>query len=265
MACQRRRGVMKSNVRRDEYIENLLKQREKEVYEVDVINQWNLLNGKGLTSPTSAVSTEETRILMEYIDQKNLFNIGSTDENRRKVLTLKKFFKKKRNQQVEVYSMSGPEVIYTEGKVSAIGRNFVMLSNLKDRFWIPYHTIQSANIPYGIPNYSNTHQHYIYDNDLRTKLLTQFGETVSKKEDLFQQFCEDSLESNLHTWKGTRVEIKTLEGDEYSGKISDAKDETILLKQSHGSRSIELSNVSYIRTLRLLHLAKKLLKRSREE
>jgi hypothetical protein len=256
---------MKSNVRRDEYIEKLLSEREKEVYEYDVINKRNLLKGEGLTSPTSAVSTEETRILMEYMEQQNLFNLSSTDENRRKVLTLKRFFKKKRNQQVEVYSHSGTEVMYTEGKVAAVGRNFVMLSNLKDRFWIPYRAINSANIPYGIPNYSNTHQHYIYDNDLRNKLLMKFGETVSKKEDLFQQFCEDSLESNLNTWKGTRVEIKTHKGDEYTGKVSDARDNRILLKQSQGSHFIELSNVTYIRTLRLLHLARKLLKRSREE
>jgi len=256
---------MKSNVRRDEYIENLLKKRETEVYEMDVINQWSLLNGEGLTSPTSAVSTEETRILMEYMEQQNLFNLSSTNENRRKVLTLKKFFKKKRNQQVEVYSRSGTDVMYTEGKVAAVGRNFVMLSNLKDRFWIPYHAINSANIPYGIPNYSNTHQHYIYDNDLRNKLLLKFGETVSKKEDLFQQFCEDSLESNLNTWKGTRVETKTHEGDEHTGKISYAKDNRVFLKQPHESMSIELSSVSYIRTLRLLQLARKLLKRSRKE
>ena len=256
---------MKPQVKRDEYIEKLQKMREKEVHHMDAINQRSLLKGEGLTSPTSAVSTEETRILMEYMDQKNLFNLGSTNEKRRKVLTLKKFFKKKRNQQVEVYSLSGTEVIYTEGKVAAIGRNFVMLSNLKDRFWIPYDAIQSANIPYGIPNYSNTHQHYIYDNDLRKKLLQQFGETVSRKEELFQQFCEDSLESNLHTWKGSRVEVKTAEGKDYTGKIDEANDHKLHLNQSNRRIDIDLSTVSYIRTLRLLHLAKKLLKRTREE
>lgn len=256
---------MKPKLRRDEYIENLLKTREQEVHKMDAINQRNISRGEGLTSPTSAISTEETRLLMEYMDQKNLFNIGSTDPNRRKVLTLKKFFKKKRNQQVEVYSLAGNEVIYTEGKVAAIGRNFVMLSNLKDRFWIPFDAIDSANIPYGIPNYSNTHQHYLYDNDLRTKLLQDFGATVSKKEELFQQFCEDSLQSNLHTWKGSRVEVNTCDGEEYTGKILEAKDNKLQIKQSKRNTNIDLSSISYIRTLRLLHLAKKFIKRSREE
>ncbi|WP_409254171.1 hypothetical protein V1502_09810 [Bacillus sp. SCS-153A] len=256
---------MKPQLRRDEYIENLLKREERETRNLDAINQRNLLNGEGLTSPTSAVSTEETRMLMEYMDQKNLIKIGSTNEARRKILTLKKFLKKKRNQQVEIYSNSGPQVLYTEGKVAAVGRDFVMLSNLKDRFWIPYHAIESANIPYGIPNYSNTHQHYIYDNDLRSKLLLQFGETVSKREELFQQFCEDSFASNLRTWRGSRVEVKNLKGEVFSGKIQEAKDDTLMIKQSKGNINIELSQVTYIRTLRLLHIVKTILKRSRKE
>jgi ribosome maturation factor RimP len=255
---------MKPKIRRDDYIKKLLQDRDREVVELDVINQRNISRGEGLTSPASAVSTEETRILMEYMEQQNLFNLTSTDKNRRKVLTLKKFFKKKRNQQVEVYSCSGQEVIYTEGKVTAIGRNFVMLSNLKDRFWIPYHAIDSANIPYGIPNYSNTHQHYIYDNDLRSKLLLQFGETVSKKEELFQQFCEDSIQSNLQTWKGSRVEVQTAEGRDFTGKILETKENKLYLKQAKDSFAIELDEITYIRSLRLLHMAKNLLKNSRK-
>ncbi|WP_456271057.1 hypothetical protein [Bacillus sp. AK031] len=256
---------MKPKIRRDDYIKKLLQERESELVEMDVINQRNLSRGEGLTSPASAVSTEETRILMEYMEQQNLFNLTSTNENRRKVLTLKKFFKKKRNQQVEVYSCSGQEVLYTEGKVSAIGRNFVMLSNLKDRFWIPYHAIKSANIPYGIPNYSNTHQHYIYDNDLRKKLLLQFGETVSKKEELFQQFCEDSIQSNLQTWKGARVEVKTAEeGGDFTGKILEAKENQLFLKHSKDTIAIALEDITYIRSLRFLHMAKKFFKNSRD-
>ncbi|WP_421385118.1 hypothetical protein ACOJQI_10240 [Bacillus salacetis] len=254
---------MKPKMTRDEYIEKLLKEREKEVIEVDIFNQRNLARGEGLTSPTSAVSTEETRILMDYMDQRNLFFLTSTDEKRRKVLTLKKFFKQKRNQQVVVYSSSGSEVIYSEGKVSAIGRDFVMLSNLKDRYWIPYAAIKSANIPYGIPAYSNTHQHYLYDNDLRSRLLQNFGETVTKKEELYQQFSEDTLGTNLQTWKNSWVELKTGENESYFGKIQTVTREELFLKQFNKKEGIKLVEINYIRTLRLLHAAKKLLKSSR--
>ena len=37
---------------------------------------------QSFSSPTSAVSLEETRILTEYISQKNLFNVVNRDETR---------------------------------------------------------------------------------------------------------------------------------------------------------------------------------------
>jgi len=91
------------------------------------------------SSPTSAVSSEETRILTEYISQKNLFKITSQDETRRKSLTLKQFFKMKRNQQVVITSAienDGSKI--TEGKVATIGRDFVMITDVQKRIWIPY-------------------------------------------------------------------------------------------------------------------------------
>ena len=50
----------------------------------------------------------------------------------RKPLTLKQFFKMKRNQQVVVTSVIEKDVnVTTEGKVATIGRDFVMLTNLQ--------------------------------------------------------------------------------------------------------------------------------------
>ena len=86
-----------------------------------------------------------------------------------------------------------------------------MLTNLKKRIWIPYTAIESATIPFGFPSYSNTHQHFIYDNQLQQKLVLQFGETVAKREALIQQFFEESLQTNLNSWKGMWVEVKTAE------------------------------------------------------
>ena len=84
------------------------------------------------SSPTSAVSAEETRILNEHISQQNMFKIINLYEPHRKTLTLKKFFKMKRNQQVVVTTLFEKEGTSTiEGKVAAIGRDFVMLTNLQ--------------------------------------------------------------------------------------------------------------------------------------
>ena len=62
-------------------------------------------------------------------------------------MILIKFFKSKKNQLVEVYSRNGEEVIHTIGKVSVVGKNFVMLRTLFKRFWIPFYVIHSTKSP----------------------------------------------------------------------------------------------------------------------
>nr|WP_309101272.1 hypothetical protein [Fredinandcohnia onubensis] len=250
---------MTENIRLDEYTKKLLEERKKEVIKRDPINEENIAKGAGLTSPTSAVSTEETRILMEHIMQKNLFNTSKSQPHRKKILVLKKFFKMKRNQQVEVYSTIGNQTKRTIGKVAAIGRDFVMITNLKDRIWIPYVAIDSANIPYGIPSYSNSHQHYIYDNDLRTKLITNFGATVASRDTLVQQFYEESLRTSLKTWKGTWVEVHS--GKEtITGKIVETSDQFLTLSMLNKKIEIPMKEIVYIETLRFLRILKKLFK-----
>lgn len=212
------------------------------------------------SSPTSAVSLEETRILTEYNGQKNLFNVVNRDETRRKPLLLKQFFKMKRNQQVIVSSIIEKDVnVTTEGKVATIGRNFVMLTNLQKRIWIPYTAIESANIPFGFPTYSNTHQHFIYDNQLQQKLVLQFGETVAKREALIKQFFEESLQTNLHSWKGMWVEVKTAE-QAFFGKITKTTKKELFLRLFKTEKVIPLNDIRYVSTMRLLPLWKKVLK-----
>ena len=221
----------------------------------------DLIQNPSFSSPTSAVSEEETRILTEYIAQKNLFKVTNLDESRRKPLVLKQFFKMKRNQQVVVSSIIGEaNPVTTEGKVATIGRDFVMLTDLKKRIWIPYSAIQSATIPFGFPTYSNTHQHFIYDNNLQQKLVLQFGETVAKKDVLIRQFFEETLQTNLHFWKGIWIEIRTADNI-FFGKIkSVTKTDVILGLPKKKESVIPLNKICYVSTIGMIPLWRKVLK-----
>lgn len=238
----------------NEYRKELLERLKREPPKEDIINEFNVRDGKGITSPTTASTTEETRLLMEYIDRANLFNISERDKKRGKFLKLRKFFKSKRNQQVEVYAKCGEDSIYKVGKVSTIGRDFVMLTNLKERMWIPYSVIESANIPYGIPNYSNTHQHFLYDNNLRYKLVYQFGDTVSKRDLLKQQFFEESLQTNLETWKETWVIVSLNHKTKKVGKIVNCEQNSLVLTFFGENFHVNLNEIKYIETTRLFTL-----------
>jgi len=212
------------------------------------------------SSPTSAVSAEETRILNEHIDQQNMFKLIHLYEPHRKTLTLKKFFKMKRNQQVVITPLFAEEENETmEGKVAAIGRDFVMITNLQKRVWLPYTAIESATIPFGTPTYSNPHQHQIYDNQLRQKLVLSFGETVTKRDALVQQFFEESLRTNLDSWEDTWVKVKT-ESKTESGKIIKTNKHELILKLLKSTSSVPLKEIHYVATLRLFTLWKEVLK-----
>ena len=211
------------------------------------------------SSPTSAVSSEETRVLTEYIHQKNLFKVTKQDETRRKSLVLKQFFKMKRNQQVVVSSFIKKDVLVTtEGKVATIGRDFVMLTDLKKRIWIPYTAIDSATIPFGFPSYSDSQQNFIYDNQLQHKLVLQFGKTVAKREALIRQFFEESLRTNLDSWKGLWVEVKTNEKS-YYGKITKTMRKELFLKVFKAEEVIQFNEVRYVSTVRWFSVWRELL------
>ena len=212
------------------------------------------------SSPTSAVSLEETRILTEYISQKNLFNVVERDETRRKPLILKQFFKMKRNQEVVVSSvLENDRNVTTEGKVATIGRDFVMLTTLQKRIWIPYTAIETANIPFGFPSYSNPHQHFIYDNQLQQKLVLQFGETVAKKEALIKQFFEESLQTNFNSWSGMWVEVNSTKKVNF-GKIKETTKKELILKTFKNETVIPIKDIRFVSTMGLIPLWKNVLK-----
>ncbi|WP_245618106.1 hypothetical protein [Domibacillus tundrae] len=207
---------------------------------------------QAFSSPTSSAPEHETRILTEYISMQNLVNIAEHNEALRKTLFLKKFFMVKRNQFVSVSSLiKKNQTKISEGKVDAIGRDFVLLTNLKKRIWIPYTAIHEATIPFGYPNYSSPHQHFIYDNDLQRKLVLEFGETVCKKQALIQQFFQESLQTSLSSWKGTWVEVRTPE-QRTSGKISETTAKELILHSFKTKKMVLLKDIQYISTIRMM-------------
>lgn len=240
---------MKTRMRLDQYIPVLLEKRRREQRSKNVIYE----TSDGITSPPGATPTEEIRLFNEYKDQANLLQITKAAPEKRKSLMLKKFFKMKRNQQVTVFFKSGDETFQTVGKVSAVGRDFVMLTNLKERIWIPFQAIDSANIPVGVPVYSTTHQNFIYDNHLKQNLLSNFGETVAKRDVLIQQFYEETLSTNLHSWKSLWIKIRT-HNEIVFGKIQNVENQKLHLALFKEKNKIELKNIKSIHSIRFLSL-----------
>ena len=205
------------------------------------------------TSPASSLPLHELKMLQEYIHSVNLQNLGTLRPSYKQQMILIKFFKSKKNQLVEVYSRSGEEVIHTVGKVSVVGKNFVILRTLFKRFWIPYSVIHSTKSPFGIPDVPGTHQHTVVDEELRRKLLTNFGVTVAGKEVLKQQFFEELLETNLKSWKGTKLKI--FSDQVIIGKIRDVHSGKVFLKDN---RSIPINKINYIQQFRFVSFFEKL-------
>ncbi|WP_045522177.1 hypothetical protein [Neobacillus niacini] len=220
--------------------------RENEKYE----NQYPELKKEDrFTSPASSLPLYELKMLQEYIHGENLQNLGKHLPHYKKQMMLLKFFKYKKNQKVEVYSRNGDEVIHTLGKVNIVGRNFVMIRTLFTRIWIPYHAIHSAKTPFGTPDLPSGHQHVIYDEELRRKLLTNFGVTVSGKEILKQQFYEELLDTNLKSWKGTRF---TIYADRLmQGKLVNVLKEKICIK-SKQKQEISINKINYMKQGRFI-------------
>ena len=193
-------------MRLDEYRTLLWKEREQEVLKKSAENEIDLLETSTLSSPFEG-PYEEIKIVQEYMTNKNILMIAQAMPHKKKILYLKGFFKERRNQQVEVYYRIGREAKWLTGRVLAVGRDFVSINVYGERYWLSYQAIEVARIPAGFPDTDYSHTNIIYDNDLKQSLLLHFGEVVSKKETLKQIFYEDTLKTNLETWKGTNVTV----------------------------------------------------------
>ncbi|WP_046175726.1 hypothetical protein [Domibacillus indicus] len=240
---------MKTGIRLDEYISLLLEKRQREPRNKDKFPEAK----EGFSSPAGPVPTEEIRLFAEYKEQANLLQIAKAAPEKRKVLMLKKFLKMRRNQQVIIFLQNGNEVVKTTGRVNAIGRDFVMLTTPKERMWIPFHAIESANIPSGVPLYSTTHQNIIYDNQLKERLLSNFGETVARRETLIQQFYEETLASSLNSWKSSWVRVET-EKNAVTGKIEETRKKILYVSFFNEKNDIDLAHIVLIRSIPYLSL-----------
>lgn len=81
--------AMKTGLRLDEYIQVLLDKRKEEKVKIDPIHE----RGDKFTSPAGNISTEEIRLLNEYLEQVNLKKLADGSPERKKNLLLKNFSK----------------------------------------------------------------------------------------------------------------------------------------------------------------------------
>lgn len=209
----------------------------------------------GYTSPASPKPIHELKMLQEYIHSANLQNLGNQLPHYKQQMVLLKFFKSKKNQLVEIYSRNEDEVIHTLGKVSVVGRDFVLVRTLLTRIWIPYRTIHSAKSPFGLPDVPGTHQNILIDEELRRKLLTNFAVTVVEKETLRQQFFDELLQTNMKSWIGTNLTIYS--GNSFSGKLRSVNQGKLRLKD----KEIVISKINYMKQGRILSFFEKVLKK----
>lgn len=234
-------------MRHSDYIKVLLEKRLKEKRHIDPIHE----RGDSITSPPGATSLEENRLIMEYMEQKNLQKVISSIPEAKKPILLRKFFKMKRNQEVMIY-ISSKDTQVVSGKVTSVGRDFVLVTNLKDRIWIPYRTIESATVPSGVPNYENSHQNFIYDNDLKRKLITNFGETVSKRDVLIRQFFEESFMTNLKNLEGIWVKA-VMDGKTSFGRIRSVSEKGFVLDNGLNRVEIGWTSIQLLYSMRFFH------------
>ncbi|WP_390284750.1 hypothetical protein [Ureibacillus sp. GCM10028918] len=204
------------------------------------------------TSPASSKPLHELKMLQEYIHSVNLQNLGTTLPHYKQQMILLKFLKSKKNQLVEIYSRSKDEVIHTVGKVSVVGRDFVMIRTLLTRIWIPYRAIHTAKSPFGLPDMPGSHQNVLIDEELRRKLLTNFGVTVAEKQTLRQQFFEELLQTNLKSWIGTKFIIYT--DTPISGKLRGVTKGKLNFKE----KELAISKITYMKQGRILSFFEKI-------
>ena len=157
---------------------------------------------------------------------------------------MKQFFKMKRNQQVVVSSVIEKDVNCDDRGKSRNNRKRLCHAYKPSKTNLDsLYCYRIRKIPFGFPSYSNTHQHFIYDNQLQQKLVLQFGETVAKREALIKQFFEESLQTNLNSWRGMWVEVKTAE-KAFFGKIKNTTKKELFLQLFKKEKVIHIKRYS---------------------
>ncbi|TFE00143.1 hypothetical protein [Jeotgalibacillus sp. R-1-5s-1] len=193
------------------------------------MTQWQdeIVKKKAFSSPAGNGTTEQIRLQEEYLALANAFLLAKHQPEKGRIRLLKTFLKEKRNQQVEIRLLTERAI---RGKVSDVGRDFFILTSLLERIWIPYTAVKEATLPFDSPDFDTTHQQIFFDNDLRKKLLRDFGATVSKRLKLRELFYEETLMTSLDRWKGHWLKAEMAGGTIFSGRLEEATEEYVVLK-----------------------------------
>ncbi|MFI2859163.1 hypothetical protein ACH6EH_18865 [Paenibacillus sp. JSM ZJ436] len=163
------------------------------------------------SSSSSPLPLHELKVLQEYIHQQNIQIIGNVNPKRRKDIMLSQFFKTHKTQTVKVIrksSLLGDQGLIA--KTEAVGRDFVILTTLLRRYWLPFQAIVSAEQPFDQANVPHQpHQQVVYDDELKQKIMLCFGKTVGQKEFLKQQFFDQTFAGHLKVLLNNRLTVET--------------------------------------------------------
>lgn len=204
------------------------------------------------SSPASPLPSHELKILQEFIHHQNVQIIGEINPSRRKEIMLSNFFKSHRNQTVKIRIQCREQWKEILAKTDAVGRDFVILTTLLTKYWIPFRTIDTAEQPYDQVNIPHQqHQQVVYDEELKQKILLQFGKTVSQKDFLKQQFFEQTLVGHMRSFIKNKVIVET-QRSRTRGKLMDVNEHEIQLKDTESCSSIEWKDMLWIEKQRFM-------------
>ncbi|TFE01615.1 hypothetical protein [Jeotgalibacillus salarius] len=195
-------------------------------------------------SPPGNGTSEEILLQKRYLALANVFLQLKYNAEKGKILLLQAFLNEKRNQAVEVIYKNDQT---GKGRVQDIGRDHVILTSYFTKAWIPYSGISEVKVPYGSPEFASTHQYVFFDNDLRRKLLRDFGATVSKRSKLKGLFFRETLKTSLQRWKGNRFKVEMQNGLIYSGKLVRSEEERLVLTVKKEEKVINYHEIKIIK------------------
>ena len=78
--------------------------------------------------------------------------------------------------------------------------------------------------------------------------MTNFGDTVSRRDLLKQQFYEETLRTNLHSWKGLWVNV-TSNQTNFIGRIEASENKGLTIKKVFDEIEIAWSEITYIQSI----------------
>ncbi|MDZ5710821.1 hypothetical protein [Jeotgalibacillus haloalkalitolerans] len=204
-------------------------------------------NPETYPSPAGKGTSEEILLKKRYIELANIFLQLKYNPEKGKVLLLQSFLVEKRNQTVEVICRDQSVV---KGRVQDIGRDYLVLTSYFTKYWVPYSAVSEVRLPYGAPEFTNTHQYVFFDNHLRKKLLRNFGATVSRRAKLKEMFYRETLKTSLRRWRNSWLKVDLMDGQFYYGKLINSDEEKLRLLIKRKEQDIPYEKIKTIKKSR---------------